>query len=425
MGSIRKTMASMLAVLALAAFMSDADAQTRRSSQSSQTRSSSQSSQTRSSSQSSQTRRAASGSQTRQSSNDNKKSTAARPSTPSRQPAAKPSSGADRKPSTTVTRPSSKPSPNTSVRPSADKQPSAQARPSNQNKPAVQTKPAPDKTSGNKNDFKTGDQNKPVQVTRPAPNRPQGNNKGNDRPGVRPDAGPGSGSGKPNDKPGNKPGNGPGMKPDKGPGHGPGKPVQIRPDHRHEPPRVHPRDRDFMRWDRPSYWWSRDNHYYGYRVRVLPSRARRHVYDGVTYYCYNDIWYRPYKGYYMVCRPPHGLSLAADIISQIAWAAVKISYYNAVADALSQINEPGLTQNYASRDTDYFYHDGVFYSKNAWGEYRVITPPAGALVESLPEDFDVVTLRDGNEYYKVDDTIYKLVISEGRPYFEVVGQIGR
>ena len=127
----------------------------------------------------------------------------------------------------------------------------------------------------------------------------------------------------------------------------------------------------------------------------------------------------------MVCRPPHGLSLAADIISQIAWAAVKISYYNAVAGALSQINEPGLTQNYASRDTDYFYHDGVFYSKNAWGEYRVITPPAGALVESLPEDFDVVTLRDGNEYYKVDDTIYKLVISEGRPYFEVVGQIGR
>jgi hypothetical protein len=46
-------------------------------------------------------------------------------------------------------------------------------------------------------------------------------------------------------------------------------------------------------------------------------------------------------------------------------------------------------------------------------------------VESLPEDFDVVTLRDGNEYYKVDDTIYKLVISEGRPYFEVVGQIDR
>ena len=122
-----------------------------------------------------------------------------------------------------------------------------------------------------------------------------------------------------------------------------------------------------MRWDTPSYWWSNHDHCYGYRVRVLPSRARRHVYDGVTYYCYNDIWYRPYKGYYMVCRPPHGLSLAADIISQIAWAAVKISYYNAVADALSQINEPGLTQNYASRDTDYFYQDGVFYVMDSDG----------------------------------------------------------
>ena len=347
-------MASMLAVLALTAFASDASAQARRSSEVNRSTSERQSA-ARSSS-SSQTRRTAPSSQTRKS-DDNKKM-------PSKATQA--------------------------IIPGV--------KPGNDSKPD--------------NDFKPGNQNKPVQITRPAPNRPQGNNQAN-RPGVRPDAGPG--------KPNVKPGNGPGMKP----GNGPGKPVQARPGNKPEPPRVHPRERDFMRWDTPSYWWSNNDHCYGYRVRVLPSRARRHVYDGVTYYCYNDIWYRPYKGYYMVCRPPHGLSLAADIISQIAWAAVKISYYNAVADALSQINEPGLTQNYASRDTDYFYQDGVFYSKNAWGEYRVITPPAGALVESLPEDFDVVTLRDGNEYYKVDDTIYKLVISEGRPYFEVVGQIDR
>jgi len=49
-------------------------------------------------------------------------------------------------------------------------------------------------------------------------------------------------------------------------------------------------------------------------------------------------------------------------------------------------------------------------------------PPAGALVESLPEDFDIVTLK-GKEYYKVDDTIYKMTISEGKPYFEVLGQM--
>ena len=64
----------------------------------------------------------------------------------------------------------------------------------------------------------------------------------------------------------------------------------------------------------------------------------------------------------------------------------------------------------------------MFYAKDARGEYNVIVPPAGALVETLPEDFDMVTLADGNEYYKVDDTIYKVTVLEGKPYFEVVGQ---
>ena len=260
------------------------------------------------------------------------------------------------------------------------------------------------------------------------------------------------------------------MKPDhghghgQGHGHGPGKPVQVRPDHRHDHPRVHPRERDFMRCDRPSYWWSHNNHYYGYRVRVLPTHVVRHIYHGITYYCYNDIWYRPYGGYYVVCRPPYGLSIASNIISDIAWAAVRLSYYNTVVNSYSQINENnayiaqqnaiiaqnnatiaaqnaaiaqnqqlaqaaytlanelGLIQSYAAADSEYFYQDGVFYAKNAAGEYVTIIPPAGALIETLPEDFDMVTLKDGNEYYKVDDTVYKVTVADGKPYFEVVGQ---
>lgn len=432
MGSIRKTMAVMLAALALAAFMSDADAQTRRSSdvkkstpaRQSTTRSSS--SQTR---QSSQTNRPSSVSQTRKSGDNNRKTTVTRQT-------AKPAAP-ERKPSTTVTRPSQQ------TRPSATK-------------PSQQTRPSAGKPQDNnkKPDFQPGNQDKPMQVTRPAPNRPTGNNSGN-RPSVRPDAGPGGQQNKPGMKPGG---------PDKGPGHGPEKPVQVRPDHRHDPPRVHPRDRDFMRWDRPSYFWSRHDHFYGHRVRVLPSHVHRHYYHGITYYCYNDIWYRPYGGYYVVCRPPYGISLAADIISDIAWTAVRLSYYNTVANTYSQINENnayiaeqnaiiaqnnatiaaqnaaiaqnqqlaqvsyalanelGLIQSYAAANSEYFYQDGVFYSKDAAGQYKVIVPPAGALVESLPDDYDMVTLKDGNEYYKVDDTVYKVTISEGKPYFEVLGQ---
>lgn len=182
----------------------------------------------------------------------------------------------------------------------------------------------------------------------------------------------------------------------------------------------------------------------------------------MTYYCYNDIWYRPFRGYYVVCRPPFGTVLAADLIADIAWTAVRISYYNTVADTFRTINENneyiarqneiiaqnnaviaaqnqtiamnqqlaaqaygladelGLVQSYAAADSEYYYQDGVFYVQNKNGEYKVIVPPAGALVEALPDDFDMVTLN-GEEYYKVDDTVYRVTAAEGKPYFEVLG----
>ncbi len=219
-----------------------------------------------------------------------------------------------------------------------------------------------------------------------------------------------------------------------------------------------------MRWDRPAYYWSRHDHCYGHRVRVLPSHVIRHIYHGITYYCYNDIWYRPYGTYYVVCRPPYGTCLAANLIADMAWAAVNISYYNTVAQTYSQINENneyiaqqnaliaqnnaliaqqnaqiaqgqqlatasytlanslGLVQSYAAAGSDYFYQDGVFYVKDASGQYKTIIPPAGALVETLPEDYDMVMLSDGKEYYKVDDTIYQVTVSDGKPFFEVLGQ---
>jgi hypothetical protein len=148
----------------------------------------------------------------------------------------------------------------------------------------------------------------------------------------------------------------------------------------------------------------------------------------------------------------------------MTWAAVRLSYYYTVANTYSQINENnayiaqqnaiiaqnnatiaaqnqtiainqqlasqayglanelGLVQSYAAAGSSYYYQDGVFYSMDSDGEYKVIIPPAGALVETLPEDYEMVTL-DGNEYYKVDDTIFRVIISEGKPYFEVLGQL--
>lgn len=327
--------------------------------------------------------------------------------------------------------------------PSSDRKPKAD-RPSSTVKPKV-TRPSGRSTSGSarpsapkKSDDRKIDRGNPAA----RPDRPSTRP---DRPSVRPDR-PSAGPQRPS------------TRPDKHP------PMSIRPDHRPDKHRVHPHDRDFILFDRPSHFWSRNNHCYGHRVRILPSYVRMHVYHGVTYYCYNDVWYRPYGGYYVVCRPPFGISLAADIISDIAWTAVRISYYNTVANTYRQINENneyiaqqnaviaqnnaviaaqnqtiemnqqlaaqaygladelGLIQSYAAVGSEYFYQDGIFYSKTSSGEYNVIVPPAGALVEALPEDYEIVNLN-GDDYYKVEDTVYKVTVSDGKPYFEVLGQL--
>ena len=416
MRAIRNFFAVMLTVLAFAAFQVDADAQSREGvSRSTKT--------TRSAGSSSHVNRSSS-------SNTQKKQSAVKPSAQTR-PSSQARPSTQTKPSVQTNRPSST-RPSVQSRPSNGRNQSVSkpdaTRPSVQTRPSTQTKPStgtPEKRpqSGAVNDRKPSSS-----VTRP--NRPENRPAaGSTRPEARPKA-----------------------------------PVKVYPDRKPEKPRVHPTHRDFIAYDRPSHFWTSHNHFFGHRVRFLPAKARTYRHYGVTYYCYNDIWYRPFGGYYVVCRPPFGTVLAANIIADMAWAAVRFAYYNTVANTYRQINENnehiaeqnaviaqnnaiiaqqnktiemnqevaaatvtladelGLIQSYAAAGTEYFYQDGVFYVMDANGEYKVIVPPAGALVESLPEDYEMITLV-GNEYYKVDDTVYKITLSDGKPYFEVLGQI--
>ena len=80
-------------------------------------------------------------------------------------------------------------------------------------------------------------------------------------------------------------------------------------------------------------------------------------------------------------------------------------------------------QSFAASGQEYYYDDGVFFITGTNGQYKVIVPPAGALIKALPEDYETVQLSDGNEYYKVDDTIYRMTVVDGVPYFEVLGQM--
>ena len=231
---------------------------------------------------------------------------------------------------------------------------------------------------------------------------------------------------------------------------------------RHDVVRIPPRERDFMPYNRPGVFYGRDPHYFGYRVEILPPHHRKVRYFGVDYFCYGDIYYRPYGHHYVVCRPPVGVMIDVAL-DRALFRTVSFAFYSnvyrpysgfdsysryideqnrtiarnnailaqqnaalAMNLSLSQssydiANRLGLAQSYAYANQEYFYEDGVFYIFNG-SRYQVIVPPAGALVDELPDDYDVITLGNA-EYYKVDDTVYRVTMVSGRPYLEVLGQM--
>ena len=237
----------------------------------------------------------------------------------------------------------------------------------------------------------------------------------------------------------------------------------YRVDDRHDLQRVAPRHRDPMPWDRPGHFWADHPHYYGYRIHSIPPSWRRISHWGIDYYYYNGVYYRPYGSSYVICRPPFGTPLEAAIDRAI-FRAVRFAYYcdtyrtyNAVFDYYNAIarqnliiaqhnarqaatyanyalnstraltayelaNKLGLVQSYAYAGSDYFYQDGVFYTVSASGAYSTIVPPAGALVTSLPDDYEIIVMN-GIEYYLVDNTVYRTTVFAGEPYLEVLGQM--
>ena len=126
-----------------------------------------------------------------------------------------------------------------------------------------------------------------------------------------------------------------------------------------------------------------------------------------------------------VIRPSYGTIIASRVARDMTLTAVNMAYVNSLIrqnNALAA--QLGVVQSLADAKAGYLYQDGTFYVQNARGEYEVIVPPAGALVEALPDDFETLSI-DGKEYYRVDDTIYGLTIVDGKAWFEVIGQLYR
>jgi len=206
----------------------------------------------------------------------------------------------------------------------------------------------------------------------------------------------------------------------------------------------------------------RGPHYFGHRIHSLPMHCHHHHYWGHDYWFYEGMYYRYWDGYYYISRPPYGTWF--DIASyELGLYPCHIRYYNTInrtyniidenyatiaeqnaiiaennaviaqqnssissgtmmaSGAYSLASSLGLIQSYADATLTYYYDDGIFFVVKD-GQYITIVPPAGALVESLPDDYETVILC-GNEYYKVDDTVYRMVVNNGKPAFEVLGQL--
>lgn len=243
-------------------------------------------------------------------------------------------------------------------------------------------------------------------------------------------------------------------------------PQEVRPENR--PSHVPPHDRGPVSYRQPSKFYDCGHHYYGYRVHRLPHDYSVHVHWGHRYYVCDGVYYRLFDGAYYVCRPPYGYYFSPTVYAYspvaIDFAYYNLAYrqYNIINDNYNTIAEQnriiaqnnalissqnvaiqqnaainnrlsdesyilarqlGLVQSYASLDTRYYYDDGVFFVTNSRGEYETIVPPAGAVVDSMPDDYEMVTLSDGKEYYLVDDTVYRVIVRDGKAMFEVLGQI--
>ncbi|MCF0167108.1 MAG: hypothetical protein HUJ93_00475 [Bacteroidales bacterium] len=176
-------------------------------------------------------------------------------------------------------------------------------------------------------------------------------------------------------------------------------------------------------------------HNFGYRTDRLPFGAKDVVYNNKHYYYHNGVFYKKYwLGGYVVCRPPKGINFASAsfnialqvaILNNVIDAARQAKYAAKLSKAYYDINDRyGIRslKDYEAvihdNNATYYYQDGVFYTLIK-GKYYVVEAPIGALVTELPYDYEEVYI-EGETFYLVENTLYKVTVLDGALYFEVV-----
>ena len=128
-------------------------------------------------------------------------------------------------------------------------------------------------------------------------------------------------------------------------------------------------------------------------ARVLPPKAVIIHHRNFKYYYHEGVYYKLYKGRYIIVPPPRGLRIR-----------VLPPHHTRIVIGPRVI----------------FYAGGVFYQEQdgQTDEYEVIEPPVGTIIYNLPEDAEEVTV-DGNPYYEYDGVLYQQVSTDEDKSYEV------
>lgn len=122
------------------------------------------------------------------------------------------------------------------------------------------------------------------------------------------------------------------------------------------------------------------------------NKARQIHYSGRDYYYRNGVFYFRDGVDYRVTKAPIGVRISLLPEPRLIWV----------------------------NNIQYYYYFGTYYRYiELTREYEVVTPPVGAIVESIPDGYETVVIN-GETYYIVDDAQYKAVIYNGEIWYEVI-----
>lgn len=145
----------------------------------------------------------------------------------------------------------------------------------------------------------------------------------------------------------------------------------------------------------------------------------------------------PYRGYYPRYAPVRPFFNSGPFVS-INFGGMPYRYqggffYRPFGTAIRVVVPPvgivintmprGYRRVYAGPDL-YYYYNGIYYRPQAGRGYEVVAPPLGAELDQLPPGARV-TVIDGQKYYELNGTFYEETVNErGEAVYLVAGTDG-